>query len=129
MSNKLPKNKKQAEQKTNTADNIKTLFSFNTLGNKVYSVYENSKKKESAIKRSGVNNIISIIVIMLLALVIGYTQNAAAIVIAVAIMAVIEIGVSVWKLYNEDNKKIWITAIIINAIFAVSSIIMLVYKS
>lgn len=126
MSNKLPKNKKGPDTTNKDTGTIKTLFSFNPIGDKVFSVYENSKKKESAIARKGVNNIISIILIMAVAVVAAYTKKSPVICIAVILMAAIETSVSIWKLHKGNSKKIWVTAAVINVIYMVTSIIIIV---
>lgn len=123
MSNKLTKNQKV--EKTEKDKAMKTFFSFNPFGDKVYSLYENSKRKEAATNRRGVNNIISTIVIMLVVISFAYYTKQLSLVIAAICVPIIELLFIFFMPSQKENKKIFVFLVAVNILFLILGIILL----
>lgn len=125
MSNKLPKNTKSKTDKKKQDSTMKTFFSFNPVGNKVFSLYEDGKKREATVARHGVNNIISTILIMIVLTVFAYKTQEKILMFSGIAVCIIESAIAVWKLYKGNSKKIWYTNISINILFLLVNMIMI----
>jgi len=102
---------------------VKDFLSRNYVPDKTYSIYEDRNKKKQVMNKSGINNIISNLVIMVSVIIITLNYKLPMLGIVLSGYSIISIAVSWWNICKGENKKIWITSLAISTLFTIAGII------